>query len=75
MTSLWKALTSSIGKKVVVGVTRLAMLLFLVGHVIGNLLVFTGADTYNEYSDKLISNPLLVPIELVLIAMLLPKRN
>jgi len=63
MKSLWHALNSSIGSKIVISLTGLAMLLFLVGHVAGNLLIFVGDDTFNAYAHTLISNPLLIPIE------------
>ena len=40
---------SSIGKKILVALTGIALLLFLPGHLIGNLLVFAGKDALNEY--------------------------
>jgi len=46
---------SSVGKKVVMAVTGLAMILFLIGHLGGNLLLFVGPDAFNAYSHKLIS--------------------
>lgn len=44
--SFWN---SSIGKKILVALTGIALLLFLPGHLIGNLLVFAGPDALNEY--------------------------
>ncbi len=41
---------SSIGKKILVAVTGVALLLFLPGHLIGNLLLFAGKDAINEYA-------------------------
>ena len=41
---------SSIGKKILVAVTGIALLLFLPGHMIGNLLLFAGKDAINEYA-------------------------
>lgn len=40
---------SSIGKKIIVALTGIVLLLFLPGHLIGNLLVFLGPDAINEY--------------------------
>ncbi|MDA0766754.1 MAG: succinate dehydrogenase cytochrome b subunit [Verrucomicrobia bacterium] len=40
---------SSIGKKTIVALTGIVLLLFLPGHLIGNLLVFLGPDAINEY--------------------------
>ncbi len=44
---------SSIGKKIVVALTALVLMGFLVGHLLGNLLVFKGPDAINEYAAKL----------------------
>ena len=71
MSRLVKALSSSIGTKFILAVTGLLMFGFLVGHLAGNLLLFAGDATYNRYSHKLITNPLLIPMELFLVAVLL----
>lgn len=42
--------SSSIGKKLVVAVTGIVLVLFLAGHLIGNLVVFMGAEPFNEYA-------------------------
>ena len=44
---------SSIGKKLVVAVTGLAMVLFLAGHLTGNLLIYAGKDAFNDYAEFL----------------------
>jgi succinate dehydrogenase / fumarate reductase cytochrome b subunit len=41
---------SSIGKKLVVAVTGLAMVLFLAGHLTGNLLMYAGKEAFDEYA-------------------------
>jgi len=64
-------LSSSIGTKVLVALTGLALFAYLILHLAGNALVFLGPDTFNLYSDALISNPLIVPIELGLLAIFL----
>ena len=46
-------LGSSIGKKVVMATTGLVLVGFVVGHMIGNLQVFMGADALNEYGEFL----------------------
>jgi succinate dehydrogenase / fumarate reductase cytochrome b subunit len=43
-------LGSSIGKKILVALTGLLLLLFLPGHLVGNLLMFLGPDAINEYA-------------------------
>lgn len=42
--------SSSIGKKLIVALTGLVMVLFLLGHMSGNLLVFVGQDAFNSYA-------------------------
>ncbi|GLW07446.1 succinate dehydrogenase [Microtetraspora sp. NBRC 13810] len=46
-------LGSSNGKKAVMAVTGAIMVLYLVAHVVGNLKIFYGADTFNEYAHWL----------------------
>lgn len=42
--------SSSIGKKFVVALTGLFLVLFLAGHLIGNLVVFMGPEPFNAYA-------------------------
>ena len=42
--------SSSIGKKLIVALTGLFLLLFLLGHLIGNLIVFMGPEPFNAYA-------------------------
>lgn len=44
---------SAIGKKVVMGVTGLIGIAYVVAHMAGNLLVFSGADAINSYAHFL----------------------
>jgi succinate dehydrogenase / fumarate reductase cytochrome b subunit len=46
-------LGSSIGKKVLVALTGAALVLFVLGHMIGNLLIFAGPEAINEYGHFL----------------------
>ncbi|MGN9840838.1 succinate dehydrogenase cytochrome b subunit [Nonomuraea sp. H19] len=69
-------LGSSNGKKVVMAVTGAIMVLFLIGHMLGNLKIFLGEDSFNDYAHALrtLGEPLLpyrtllTVIELVLVA-------
>ena len=63
--------SSSVGTKILIALTGLALFLFLVGHLTGNLLLFVGPETFNGYSHKLISNPLIYIVEGGLAAILL----
>jgi succinate dehydrogenase / fumarate reductase cytochrome b subunit len=67
MTSRLRAFNSSVGTKILIGVTGLALFAYLILHIAGNALVFLGPDTFNEYSHMLISNPLVPIIEIGLL--------
>lgn len=45
--------SSSIGKKLIVAITGLVLVLFLAGHMTGNLLVFMGPEAFNDYAQFL----------------------
>ena len=61
--------SSSVGTKLLIGITGLLLFLYLVLHLAGNALVFAGPEVFNEYAHKLISNPLIIPIEIGLLAV------
>jgi succinate dehydrogenase / fumarate reductase, cytochrome b subunit len=56
--------SSSVGTKLLIGITGLLLFVYLVLHLAGNALIFAGPDTFNDYSHRLISNPLIIPIEI-----------
>src|SRR5919112_3709347 len=45
------AKTNSVFKKAVMAVSGIIMLLYLVAHVVGNLKLFTGRESFNSYSE------------------------
>jgi succinate dehydrogenase / fumarate reductase cytochrome b subunit len=63
--------SSSIGSKLLIALTGLGLFLFLIGHLSGNLLFLLGPEAFNQYSHKLISNPLVYVAEAGLIAIFL----
>jgi succinate dehydrogenase / fumarate reductase cytochrome b subunit len=73
------AKTNSVFKKVVMAISGIIMLLFLIAHMIGNLHVFQGAESFNHYSEWLrtVGDPALPPrtlltvIEIVLVVSVL----
>ena len=71
MSSLLRFLSSSVGTKILVALTGLGFAAFLVTHVAANLLVLVDTHAYNEYSHKLISNPLIYIAEAVLVVLFL----
>jgi succinate dehydrogenase / fumarate reductase cytochrome b subunit len=44
---------SSIGKKMIVAVTGVILILFVIGHLLGNLQIFLGPEWINGYSEHL----------------------
>lgn len=69
---LIKALSSSIGQKLVMAITGLALCGFLVAHLGGNLLMYVGAPQYNHYALRLHSQAeLLLVAEIGLLVMFL----
>jgi succinate dehydrogenase / fumarate reductase cytochrome b subunit len=62
-------LGSTIGRKVLMGATGLLLIGFLVAHLAGNLLLFVGPEAFNDYSEALVSNPLIYVAELGLLGL------
>lgn len=64
-------LSSPIGKKMGMALTGLILYGFLVGHLLGNLLLLKddGGRSFNAYSDFLINHPLLIPAEIFLVVV------
>jgi len=53
--------------KLLIGLTGIALLLYLIIHVVGNLMIFGGPAFFNKYAYTLESNPLLPVIEIGLL--------
>jgi succinate dehydrogenase / fumarate reductase, cytochrome b subunit len=52
--------STSIGKKVVMAITGLILFGFVIGHMLGNLQVFMGANQMNAYAAMLKANAMLL---------------
>lgn len=63
--------STSIGTKVIIAFTGLALFGFLIAHLAGNLLLLAGPEAFNAYSHALISNPLIYLAEAGLAAVFL----
>lgn len=65
-----KAFSSSIGRKVIMSITGLFLILFLIEHLIGNLLLLKsdGGLAFNEFAHFMKYNPLIQIGEVVLFA-------
>lgn len=66
---LLQASASSVGSKILIALTGLALAIFLAAHLAGNLLFLVGPDAFNHYSHNLVSNPLVYGAEAGLIAV------
>jgi len=68
MPSFLQALQSQVGRKILTGVTGIGLILFIIGHLIGNLTIFGEGQAFNEYTLALESlGWLLYLIEAVLV--------
>jgi succinate dehydrogenase / fumarate reductase cytochrome b subunit len=63
--------SSSVATKLLIGITGAALFLYLVIHIIGNLVVFLGPAAFNRYAYVLESNPLIPIIEIGLLLVFL----
>jgi len=72
MSGLTKTVRSTIFAKTVMALTGLALFLFVVGHLAGNLQIFSGRDAVNSYAELLKhSGPLLWTVRIGLLILLL----
>ena len=53
MSSFGSVAWSSVGKKVITGMTGLALIGFVIVHLLGNLTLFIGPDAFNGYAHFL----------------------
>jgi succinate dehydrogenase / fumarate reductase, cytochrome b subunit len=64
--------SSSVGTKILIGVSGLFLVGYLVIHVAGNLLIFFGPNVFNTYAYNMeVRNPVLPAIEILLLLVFL----
>jgi succinate dehydrogenase / fumarate reductase cytochrome b subunit len=71
MTTRRSSLGSLITTKLIIGVTGILLFAYLILHIVGNLIIFLGPVTFNHYAHVLITNPLVVPVEVGLLIVFL----
>jgi succinate dehydrogenase / fumarate reductase cytochrome b subunit len=71
MTSRSHVFATSVGTKIVIGITGIGLVLYLLIHIAGNLLVFFGPAVFNKYAYTLEGNPLLPIVEIGLLIVFL----
>lgn len=64
-------LNSTLGRKVLVGLTGLGLVGFLAIHLLGNLLIYKGNEAYDHYATSIHTNPLLPVAEIGLLVFFL----
>ena len=62
---------TSICKKQFMAMTGLLLCGFLLAHLSGNCLIYVSADAFNRYGHMLVTNPLILPAEMGLVALFL----
>ncbi len=71
MNWIWTYLNSSVGKKQLLALTGAMLGVFLILHLLGNLIFMLSAQKFNEYGHLLTSNPFLIPAEIGLASIFL----
>ena len=73
MSWLTDALKSSLGRKLIMALTGLFLILFLMGHVLGNLLIFKpdGGQAFNEYARFMTTTPVIQVLSYVTYASII----
>jgi len=62
---------TSVGTKILIGITGAALFVYLLVHIAGNLMVFGGPAVFNKYAYTLEGNPLIPIIEIGLLLIFL----
>ena len=60
--------SSSVGTKLLIGITGILLFLYLLIHIAGNMVVFLGPAAFNKYAFMLESQAVLRVIELILLS-------
>ena len=67
-----RVFSTSVGMKLLIGATGFLLFIYLIIHIVGNLIVFRGPAAFNRYAFVLeVGNPLLLPIEIGLLLVIL----
>src|SRR5437016_13151270 len=60
---------TSVGTKILIGLTGLVLFIYLLIHIAGNIMVFFGPAVFNRYAYILEGNPLIPIVEILLLAV------
>ena len=71
MNRLRYLLGTTIGRKLVVAFTGIVLILFVVGHISGNLTIYIGQSALNNYAHFLQTSPMLWVMRLAMLALVI----
>lgn len=71
MNRLLHLLRTTIGRKLVVALSGIFLLLFVIGHMMGNLTIYFGQSSVNSYAHFLQESPILWLVRLTMLAIVL----
>ncbi len=71
MYRLWNLLNTTIGRKLIVAFSGIVLILFVIGHAMGNLTIYFGPSTLNNYAHWLQESPVLWLVRLTMLFIVL----
>lgn len=71
MNRLWHLLGTTIGRKLIVALTGIVLILFVIGHISGNLTIYIGQSALNNYAHVLQTSPMLWVLRLAMLAIVM----
>lgn len=71
MNRLLHLLRTTIGRKLIVAVTGIVLILFVIGHIGGNMTLYMGQSALNNYAHFLQTSPMLWVVRLAMLAVVL----
>jgi succinate dehydrogenase / fumarate reductase cytochrome b subunit len=71
MNRLLHLLSTSIGRKLIVALTGIVLVLFVIGHVSGNMTIYVGQPALNNYAHFLQASPMLWVVRLAMLLIVL----
>ncbi|MEN8174231.1 MAG: succinate dehydrogenase cytochrome b subunit [Pseudomonadota bacterium] len=71
MNRFWHLINTTIGRKLLVATSGIVLVLFLLGHLMGNLTIYLGSDALNAYAHWLQSSPVLWLVRAIMLAVVL----
>ena len=71
MNRIWHLLRTTIGRKLIVALTGIVLILFVVVHISGNLTIYIGQSALNNYAHFLQSSPMLWIMRLAILAIVI----